>query len=83
MTDMYDEKKIPDFNLPPYQHEDHGAEVSFACVCVVDWDFFASIVLQYACYIYLGYFYIKFCYIIKQLSDKRIKRRQVLRHFVE
>lgn len=33
MTDMYDEKKIPDFNLPPYQHEDHGAEVSF----VVDW----------------------------------------------
>lgn len=37
MTDMYDEKKIPDFNLPPYQHEDHGAEVSFACVCVVDW----------------------------------------------
>jgi len=38
MTDMYDEKKIPDFNLPPYQHEDHGAEVSYlACVCVVDW----------------------------------------------
>ena len=35
MTDMYDEKKIPDFNLPPYQHEDHGAEVSFVCVVLL------------------------------------------------
>eukprot|EP01082_Thalassiosira_pseudonana_P005700 g5418.t1 g5418 contig2:506168-506705(-) len=25
MTDMYDEKKVPEFALPPYQHEDHGA----------------------------------------------------------
>jgi hypothetical protein len=29
MTDMYDEKKVPEFALPPYPHEDHGAEVSF------------------------------------------------------
>ena len=28
MTDMYDEKKVPEFTLPPYQHEDHGSEVS-------------------------------------------------------
>jgi hypothetical protein len=28
MTDMYDEKKVPEFALPPYQHEDHGASVS-------------------------------------------------------
>ena len=28
MTDMYDEKKVPEFSLPPYQHEDHGSEVS-------------------------------------------------------
>ena len=27
MTDMYDEKKVPEFTLPPYQHEDHGSEV--------------------------------------------------------
>lgn len=27
MTDMYDEKKVPEFSLPPYPHEDHGAEV--------------------------------------------------------
>ncbi|KAL7428559.1 hypothetical protein ACHAXM_001319 [Skeletonema potamos] len=26
MTDMYDEKKVPEFSLPPYPHEDHGAE---------------------------------------------------------
>jgi len=25
MTDMYDEKKVADFTLPPYQHEDHGS----------------------------------------------------------
>jgi hypothetical protein len=29
MTDMYDEKKVPEFTLPPYQHEDHGSEVRF------------------------------------------------------
>jgi hypothetical protein len=29
MTDMYDEKKVPEFTLPPYQHEDHGSEVCF------------------------------------------------------
>ena len=29
MTDMYDEKRVPDFSLPPYQHEDHGGPVSF------------------------------------------------------
>lgn len=29
MTDMYDDKKVPEFALPPYPHEDHGAEVSF------------------------------------------------------
>ena len=27
MTDMYDEKKVPDFTLPPYPHEEHGSEV--------------------------------------------------------
>ena len=27
MTDMYDEKKVPEFSLPPYPHEDHS-EVS-------------------------------------------------------
>mmetsp|Transcript_31666 Transcript_31666/g.75585 ORF Transcript_31666/g.75585 Transcript_31666/m.75585 type:complete len:112 (-) Transcript_31666:126-461(-) len=25
MTDMYDEKKVAEFTLPPYQHEDHGS----------------------------------------------------------
>ena len=29
MTDMYDEKKVPEFSLPPYPHEDHGGEVRF------------------------------------------------------
>jgi len=33
MTDMYDEKKVPDFTLPPYPHEDHGAEVSYYFGC--------------------------------------------------
>jgi hypothetical protein len=28
MTDMYDPKRLPDFALPPYQHEDHGGPVS-------------------------------------------------------
>jgi hypothetical protein len=27
MTDMYDEKKVPGFSLPPYPHEEHGSEV--------------------------------------------------------
>lgn len=35
MTDMYDEKKVPEFTLPPYQHEDHGSEVSCFFVCVL------------------------------------------------
>ncbi|KAL3811877.1 hypothetical protein ACHAXA_005543 [Cyclostephanos tholiformis] len=26
MTDMYDEKKVPEFSLPPYPHEEHGSE---------------------------------------------------------
>jgi len=52
MTDMYDEKKIPDFNLPPYQHEDHGAEVSFACVCVVDWRLLCMYIRIAICLLY-------------------------------
>jgi hypothetical protein len=27
MTDMYDEKKVPEFTLPPYPHEEHGSDV--------------------------------------------------------
>ena len=34
MTDMYDEKKVADFTLPPYQHEDHGS-VSNAVPAVI------------------------------------------------
>lgn len=32
MTDMYDPKKVPDFSLPPYPHEEHtpGVGVSVA-----------------------------------------------------
>ena len=35
MTDMYDEKKMPEFTLPPYQHEDHGSKVSSLVIVVV------------------------------------------------
>jgi hypothetical protein len=38
MTDMYDEKRVPDFSLPPYQHEDHGGPVSYIiAACVGPW----------------------------------------------
>eukprot|EP00956_Cyclotella_meneghiniana_P029676 scaffold72655_cov36-Cyclotella_meneghiniana.AAC.3 len=34
---MYDEKRSPDFALPPYQHEDHGGPVSIlaGCYCTI------------------------------------------------